>query len=159
MPQISHLLAESSNDEDDVFSDAPDGRKSPRSRYGQTTQAANPGGIPIPKTVVEKVDPMSPSHGEVPGTAAHDMRSADALPDVITQAPRSSAVPEASLPMTVPIPRTVITKVDPNPTYGEVPGTDAYELRTNDAKPDNVEEEEDVSSKLTTHAGCRAASD
>jgi hypothetical protein len=41
--------------------------------------------IPIPKTVVQKVDPRSPSHGEVPGTAAHAIRKADAIPDVIIQ--------------------------------------------------------------------------
>jgi len=28
-----------------------------------------PGGLPIPKTVVEKVEPENPSHGEVPGKA------------------------------------------------------------------------------------------
>jgi len=28
-----------------------------------------PGGLPIPKTIVEKVEPENPSHGEVPGKA------------------------------------------------------------------------------------------
>lgn len=43
--------------------------------------------LQIPKTVVEKVEPDNPSYGEVPGTAAHDMRRADAEPDEIVTAP------------------------------------------------------------------------
>lgn len=50
-------------------------------------QKALPGGLSIPKTVVEKVDPESPSYGEEPGTAAFDMRKADATPDVVLTAP------------------------------------------------------------------------
>jgi hypothetical protein len=37
---------------------------------------------PIPRTVVERVDDR-PAHGEVEGTAAHEMRLADAEPDEI----------------------------------------------------------------------------
>ena len=37
-------------------------------------------GVPIPTTRVERVDD-EPSHGEVPGTAAHDIRSQDAVAD------------------------------------------------------------------------------
>ena len=36
---------------------------------------------------MEKVEPDSPSYGEVPGTPAHDMRRADAEPDEIVKAP------------------------------------------------------------------------
>lgn len=63
-----------------------------------------PGGLPIPKTVVEKVEPENPSHGEVPGkciitsseqhrlmmysgTAAFDIRTEDAAPDEVRTAP------------------------------------------------------------------------
>lgn len=49
-----------------------------------------PGGTPIPKTVVEKVD-FIPSHGEVEGTAAKEMRMADAVPDEIRRAPQESS--------------------------------------------------------------------
>lgn len=38
-----------------------------------------------------------------------------------------------------PIPRTRIEKVDDEPSYGEVPGTPAYEKRMFDAVPDEVE--------------------
>ncbi|KAI9720279.1 MAG: hypothetical protein M1828_005742 [Chrysothrix sp. TS-e1954] len=41
----------------------------------------------IPRTVVQKVEPSTPSHGEIPGTQAHDMRQADAEPDEVTSVP------------------------------------------------------------------------
>ncbi|KAJ2977471.1 hypothetical protein NUW58_g7803 [Xylaria curta] len=37
-----------------------------------------------------------------------------------------------------PIPRTRVEKVDDEPSYGEVPGTAAYEKRTEDASPDEI---------------------
>lgn len=46
-----------------------------------------PGGLPIPKTVVEKVEPDHPSHGEVPGTEAYEIRTQDATPDEVRTAP------------------------------------------------------------------------
>ncbi|KAI5917797.1 hypothetical protein F4810DRAFT_695004 [Camillea tinctor] len=39
---------------------------------------------------------------------------------------------------TSPVPRTRVEKVDDEPSYGEVPGTDAYEKRTTDAEPDEI---------------------
>ena len=112
----------------------------------------HPGSIPIPVTVIEKVDPLSPSHGDVPGTAAYAMRLADAIPDAILQAPSPGQVsptisPGASTPTIVPIPRTVVTRVDSTPSHGEVPGTDAYKIRTEDAQPDSIEKKGDVLGK------------
>ena len=46
-----------------------------------------PGGKPVPTTVVEKVDPDNPSHGEVPGTHAYELRQADTAPDKVVDAP------------------------------------------------------------------------
>lgn len=37
-----------------------------------------------------------------------------------------------------PIPRTRVEKVSDEPSYGEVPGTDAYRLREGDAEPDEI---------------------
>ncbi|TGJ87996.1 hypothetical protein E0Z10_g745 [Xylaria hypoxylon] len=37
-----------------------------------------------------------------------------------------------------PIPRTRVEKVDDEPSYGEVPGTAAYDKRTEDASPDEI---------------------
>lgn len=37
-----------------------------------------------------------------------------------------------------PIPKTRVEKVDDEPSYGEVPGTEAYDKRTEDAEPDEI---------------------
>ena len=100
--------------------------------------------------VVEKVDPYSPSHGDVPGTAAHSKRLADAVPDVILQAPERDEASASedrgdNISPDIPIPTTVITKVDSEPSHGEIPGTDAFDMRKGDAKPDFVENKGDVS--------------
>lgn len=44
-----------------------------------------PGGTPVPKLVVERVD-NKPAHGEVEGTEAHAKRLADATPDEVRAA-------------------------------------------------------------------------
>ncbi|KAF2017584.1 hypothetical protein BU24DRAFT_388965 [Aaosphaeria arxii CBS 175.79] len=81
----------------------PEGSRSrSTSRVSVSDRPLTPGGTPIPKTVVEKIDPSSPSYGDVPGTHAHQLRLADAEPDVIVKAPEppqrnSSGSPTASL--------------------------------------------------------------
>jgi hypothetical protein len=52
---------------------------STRSRAGST-----PGDLPIPITKVEKID-SKPSHGEVPGTKAYELRKGDAEPDIVEE--------------------------------------------------------------------------
>ena len=196
------FLIESSNDEEEVFTDARESEASPSSpipttrvekvddapshgdlpgteAYDKRTQDAVPDEIavipenksnrpspisihsppaltppqqsPIPMTRVEKVDPASPSHGEVPGTPAHAKRIADAIPDAIVKAPEvdspSMGNEPTQQPMRYEIPKTVITRVDSEPRHGEVPGTEAYNLRTSDAEPDILEKKEDVPSK------------
>lgn len=37
-----------------------------------------------------------------------------------------------------PVPLTRVEKVDTEPSYGEVPGTDAYKMRVEDAQPDQI---------------------
>lgn len=122
------------------------------------SRPSTPGGYPIPTTVVEKVDPMSPSHGEVPGTDAYELRKADAAPDAIlktpTQGSRSSSISAGSrsragsTPGDLPIPLTRVERVDSNPAHGEVPGTDAFEMRKEDAEPDVEEVVGDVKGTL-----------
>ncbi|KAI0125717.1 hypothetical protein BJ170DRAFT_632202 [Xylariales sp. AK1849] len=46
--------------------------------------------------------------------------------------------PAESLAATPPVPRTRVEKVDDEPSYGEVPGTEAYDKRTGDAAPDEI---------------------
>jgi hypothetical protein len=67
----------------------PDGLRSrSTSRVSISDRPVTPGGTPIPKTVVEKIDPDQPGYGDVPGTEAHKLRLADAEPDVILKAPQ-----------------------------------------------------------------------
>ncbi|KAF7960588.1 hypothetical protein EAE96_000266 [Botrytis aclada] len=117
---------------------------------------STPGDLPIPITVVEKIDPDTPSHGEVPGTPAYEKRKADAVPDLVldstpgrsrsntlntTGMTRSRA---GSTPGDLPIPKTVVERIGSEPSHGEVPGTIAYELRKEDAQPDDIVEVADV---------------
>ncbi|KAG9241707.1 hypothetical protein BJ878DRAFT_557470 [Calycina marina] len=130
-----------SSDSDDHFSDARSGAETP-----------------IPITRVEKVDD-EPSHGEVPGTEAYELRKGDAVPDEVevidddteiaikpdTIAPAAEGEeairPRAGgTPGDLPIPITRVEKVNDEPSHGDVPGTEAYKLRGADAKPDEVKE-------------------
>lgn len=144
----AHDLSES----DDHFSSASEGEQSHRLSASATAST--------PITRVERVDDR-PAHGEVPGTAAYALRTQDAVPDEIEVVPegqrsrsatqsrnraasqlsaRSSDGP-ASRPQTPggsPIPRTVVERVDDRPAHGEVEGTAAYQMRLQDAEPDEV---------------------
>lgn len=112
---------------------------------------STPGGHPIPMTIVEKLDTSSPSYGEVPGTAAYKRHEADAVPDVIMKLGSNPGTPSrsraGSTPGDLPIPITKVERVDSSPSYGEVPGTEAYEKRKGDAEPDFVEEVGDAPGK------------
>jgi hypothetical protein len=125
------------------------GRLSKRSSQ-MMDQPTTPGGSLIPRTVVQKVEPESLSYGEEPGTPAYIQRQMDAAPDVILKTPDPSKLRgfanedddndnEDRPKPNIPIPETVITRVDSEPAHGEVPGTDAYKKRRLDAAPDIVE--------------------
>ena len=49
-----------------------------------------------------------------------------------------------------PIPKTRVEKVDDEPSYGEVPGTEAYKLRAGDAAPDEIAIAADETSSRTS---------
>ena len=145
----AYRLRESDSVPDDVQI-AREGQKGAEKSH-EGSRPSSPA-TPVPKTIVDKVDPLSPSHGDVPGTAAHSKRQADAVPDVIRPASRSSNnSSQQDLPgatsTNVPVPTTVITKVDSKPSHGEVPGTEAHDIRQGDAKPDIVETKGDVPSE------------
>ena len=75
--------------------------------------------------------------------------SADAVPKVKLQAapPGKASSKSLSKRDSIPVPTTIVTKVDGEPSCGEVPHTDAYNKRTMDAEPDVVEEKGDVPGK------------
>lgn len=134
----------------------PEGSRSQtRSPAGSEDQSLSPEGLPIPRTVVEKVDPDEPSHGEVPGTLAHEQRLADAVPDVVTKASdsESSPTPPTFDPTppevdgsTADIPETRLERVDAIPTEEDLaPHPQAHTSATSDALPDTVETVPDVS--------------
>jgi hypothetical protein len=101
--------------------------------------------LPVPVTRVERLDD-TPAYGEVPGTAAYNMRARDAVPDeveVVTRSRSASRVNPADRPAAAgglpPVPKIVAIKIDPDvPAYGDVPGTEAFEKRRADAAPDVV---------------------
>lgn len=100
----------------------------------------------VPITRVEKTD-TQPSHGEVPGTAAYDKRTQDAVPDELEIIPEGEGRKSPSDAQTRrkrsttgnSIPKTVVEKLDPDsPSHGEVPGTHAHAIRQADAEPDEI---------------------
>ncbi|KAL4763984.1 DUF5102 domain-containing protein [Aspergillus foveolatus] len=116
------------------------------STAGQHRRSATPGGTPIPRTVVEKVDPGQPSYGDVPGTEAYEKRKADAVPDIVTktsESPTPLAAPtefgEANT-TTTPVPETLLSEVGDAPDDGSIhSGPRAHRRRPSDTLPDATE--------------------
>ncbi|KAI2638048.1 hypothetical protein GGS21DRAFT_509438 [Xylaria nigripes] len=69
---------------------------------------------------------------EDPG--AHDLESSDSDEHFSD----AQSAPESCTRVVSPVPRTRVEKVDDEPSYGEVPGTEAYDKRTVDASPDEI---------------------
>lgn len=90
-----------------------------------------PGGLPIPRTVVEKIEPEIASYGEEPGTEAHEKRLADAIPDsIVTPDSHSTAsTPQPHTPGDLP---PSVERIDEQPSHGEVSGTESSEKRKED---------------------------
>jgi hypothetical protein len=130
------------------------GDESTRPKSPLIDRPSTPGGHPIPITVVERVDASSATLGGLPGTSSHHVHKADAEPDVVLDSSEARSMsPEilrlraASNPGDRSIPVTKVEKVDSIPSHGEVPGTDAYEMRKGDAEPDIVGQVGDVPGK------------
>jgi len=133
----------------------PEGTLSKRSSRQYLDTPLTPGGTPVPRTVVEKIDPSAPSYGEEPGTPAYKQRLADAAPDVVLKNPDPSRSPSrydsasrhGRTASNISVPETVVTRADDDLAHGEVPGTAAAEVRKRDATPDRVEIERDESGR------------
>ncbi|EFQ26234.1 hypothetical protein CGRA01v4_05310 [Colletotrichum graminicola] len=90
----------------------------------------------------EALTPPRRSGTSDPG--AHDLANASDSDDHFSDAQSAPLSPGTS-----PIPKTRVEKVDDEPSYGEVPGTEAYRLREGDAEPDEIaiqEKKSDASS-------------
>lgn len=61
----------------------------------------------------------------------------------------AQSAPFRSVDSTSPVPRTRVERVDDSPAHGEVPGTEAYNKRTEDATPDEIVVAETSSSHST----------
>jgi hypothetical protein len=108
--------------------------------------------------VVEKVDPEEASHGEVPGTSAHEKRLADAVPDVVMKASDSKDSPTPpALDPTPPetdtivseIPETRLERVDSVPAEEDT-HPQAHQSSPSDPLPDSVETVPDASTSTET---------
>lgn len=123
----------------------PDGEKSrPYSRASENDRNTTPRGSPIPKTVVQKLDPTSPSHGEVPGTTAYSIRAADAAPDVITKISdleEETVTKEIPLkPNDTPVPKIVQPKAESEWSHEEVLALKPYESSKEDTTANAVKQ-------------------
>ncbi|KAI9924764.1 hypothetical protein MW887_006620 [Aspergillus wentii] len=134
----------------------PEGSRS-RSHSAAGSQGRSPSPGAIPRTLVEKIDPSEPAHGEVPGTAAYEQRKADAVPDIVTTVPESDDKPpspsaEASEPNAadVDVPETLLSRVDSIPNEDGKPRQRAHKRSPSDALPDSTETIQDVPDSTTS---------
>lgn len=125
---------------------------------GSPERPLTPGGSPIPQTMVEKVEPESPAHGEVPGTEAYEKRQADAVPDIVKkttdlEGPQSPS-PSAGATENQPIPETKVSQVETDLLDEELPSRPrAHQRSPSDALPDTVETISDPSISKSFPAG------
>lgn len=142
----------------------PEGSRSrSHSRAGLQDRPSTPGGSPIPQTLVEKVDPNTPSHGDVPGTPAYDQRKADAVPDFVMKMPEhgESRLPSPTLAPSepnsadAPVPETRLSRVNSLPSEEPMSGRRAHSRSPSDALPDSTETIPDSPGKLLFYStGC-----
>ncbi|KAK7408964.1 hypothetical protein QQX98_008842 [Neonectria punicea] len=81
---------------------------------------------------IAKLEP--PKGAPIADPGAHDLAESSDSEDQFTDA---QSVP-VSPTLSSPIPKTRVEKVDDEPAYGEVPGTEAYAKREQDAIPDEI---------------------
>ncbi|KAK9653000.1 hypothetical protein HCH54_002940 [Aspergillus fumigatus] len=122
------------------------------STVGSQNRPLTPGGSPIPRTIVEKVDVNQPSHGDVPGTLAYEKRRADAVPDLVIKpsepdidSPAGDA--ESNEPGSVTgmqVPATVVSQVDSTAIEDSTYSLQAHRRRPSDAAPDVIEKISDA---------------
>ncbi|KAJ0325211.1 hypothetical protein Brms1b_000514 [Colletotrichum noveboracense] len=85
-----------------------------------------------------------PKRSSISDPGAHDLAESDSEDHF------SDAQSAPLSPGTSPIPKTRVEKVDDEPSYGEVPGTEAYRMREGDAEPDEIAIQENKSDEKTS---------
>ncbi|KAL0939045.1 uncharacterized protein CTRU02_205655 [Colletotrichum truncatum] len=88
-----------------------------------------------------------PKRSSISDPGAHDLAESSDSEDHFSDAQSAPLSPGAS-----PIPKTRVEKVDDEPSYGEVPGTEAYRMREGDAEPDEIAIQEKNSEKPSSEA-------
>ncbi|KAM5362567.1 hypothetical protein ACJZ2D_012479 [Fusarium nematophilum] len=83
-------------------------------------------------TDAEKLEP--PKGAPVEDAGAHELAEESGSEDQFTDAHSDAA----SSKLSSPVPKTRVERVDSHPAYGEVPGTEAYAMREQDAQPDEI---------------------
>ncbi|KAF7540662.1 hypothetical protein G7Z17_g12140 [Cylindrodendrum hubeiense] len=97
----------------------------------------------MPET--EKLEP--PKGAPIADPGAHDLAESSDSEDQFTDAQSAPASPK----ITPSIPTTRVERIDDEPAYGEVPGTEAYAKREQDAIPDEIAVlHDDASSEIST---------
>lgn len=82
-------------DEVEIVPDGQRSRSQSRVNLGDVPSPDGPRKMPsVPSLVVEKIDPEEKHYGDVPGTAAFEMRKADAEPDEIIKSPVQAPSPD-----------------------------------------------------------------
>ncbi|KAJ3520488.1 hypothetical protein NM208_g13687 [Fusarium decemcellulare] len=87
-------------------------------------------------TDAEKLEPPKGAPTEDPG--ARELAEESDSDDQFTDAQSDAASDAASSKISSPVPKTRVERVDDQPSYGEIPGTQAYAMREQDAQPDEI---------------------
>ncbi|KAJ5095749.1 hypothetical protein NUU61_005105 [Penicillium alfredii] len=158
--EIPGTLAFEKRDQDAVPDEIEVVPEGSHSRSHSPAVSLTPGDSPIPQTMVEKVDPSTPSYGEVPGTEAFDKHRADAVPDVITKTsePGDSPTPPSLDPIsqdtgstTATVPETRLSQVESLSAEEELSSHPrAHRRSPSDTLPDTVETIPDASVSEST---------
>ncbi|KAI1814373.1 hypothetical protein GGS20DRAFT_548828 [Poronia punctata] len=77
----------------------------------------------------------APERTGIEDPGAHELECTESSDDHFSDA---QSTPGNSDRAVSPIPKTRIEKIDDEPSYGEVPGTEAYSKRSKDASPDEI---------------------
>ena len=104
----------------------------------------------IQDAVPDELEIIPEGQGSRRGSDLHEREQtgADAVPDSVMPAssPKSGSASESQSASSAKmrVPRMVVTRIDSKPAHGEIPGTEAYEIRKEDAVPDVLEKKADV---------------